>query len=319
MDHETAFSLTLSLFCSLSSSAYKNSPLKQGGTKSSKGYHLLLQAQQKAEMLMSISEAFDPAGAESEDAVRFLKSLQELRQLRSQIHYAADYCEMAFFKAKDKKEVMDNTKEYICRAVVTVVDHVGTVSANINSRLKNSDKVAETELRINCLKQKLLSCEYYNHNHGLTRIHWKMDFPRCYPRYISLSISDRSVGGFRESHHSTVESSVSKEEVKNNNEEEVPLFMHTSTHKVSLIKIPTPQENEGKATTVTSLASVLPVQEGLSIPTRARSSLFHFQVNVNPQKQGRRMFHWKLMLGAKLRSLVQQKSKESSKLFRNLA
>ncbi|GMH23809.1 hypothetical protein Nepgr_025652 [Nepenthes gracilis] len=81
--------------------------------------------------------------SESEDdALRFHNSLQELRGLRSHIHHAADYCEMAFLKSKDKKTLMDNTKEYICRAVVTVVDHIGTVSHNLNCRLANTDRVS---------------------------------------------------------------------------------------------------------------------------------------------------------------------------------
>lgn len=48
---------------------------------------------------------------------------------------------------------MENTKEYLCRAVVTVVDHLGSVSANLDDRLSNDFAVSETEFRINGLKQ----------------------------------------------------------------------------------------------------------------------------------------------------------------------
>jgi hypothetical protein len=48
---------------------------------------------------------------------------------------------------------MENTKEYICRAVVSVVDHLGTVSANLNGCLSQTNAFSEAELRINCLKQ----------------------------------------------------------------------------------------------------------------------------------------------------------------------
>ncbi|KAL5554973.1 hypothetical protein UlMin_037209 [Ulmus minor] len=63
----------------------------------------------------------------------FGQSLQKLRSLRSQLHHGANYCEASFMNAKEKKVVVDNTKEYICKAIITVVDHLGCVSDNLNS------------------------------------------------------------------------------------------------------------------------------------------------------------------------------------------
>lgn len=51
------------------------------------------------------------------------------------------------------RRVVENTKEYLCRAVVTVVDHLGSVSANLDYRLSNDCAFSETEFRINGLKQ----------------------------------------------------------------------------------------------------------------------------------------------------------------------
>lgn len=51
---------------------------------------------------------------------------------------------------------MDNTKEYVCRAVVTVVDHLGCVSANLNGLISETNAFSETELRIDCLKQVVI-------------------------------------------------------------------------------------------------------------------------------------------------------------------
>ncbi|CAK9184576.1 unnamed protein product [Ilex paraguariensis] len=99
----------------------------------------------------SIVHEYPQAVSDSEK--RFDNSLQELRDLRSQLYYAADYCEEAFLTSKKKRIVLENTKEYLCRAVVTVVDHLGCVSANLDYRLSESNQVSETELRIDCLKQ----------------------------------------------------------------------------------------------------------------------------------------------------------------------
>lgn len=108
--------------------------------------------------------------------------------------------------------MVDSTKEYIRRAVVTVVDHLGSVSANLECRLMKTDPVSETELRIDSLKQvgncillwphssnyalgklvmsfccmqRLGTCQHYSHLFALTTNSWNDDFPRHHPRYIS--------------------------------------------------------------------------------------------------------------------------------------
>ncbi|KAJ6372291.1 hypothetical protein OIU76_026719 [Salix suchowensis] len=109
-------------------------------------------------MQISKSDASqNPESHESQDAIRFEKSLQELRDLRSQLHHAANHCETTFLNTTQKHMVVESTKEYLCRAVVSVVDHLGCVSANLNSSICNSCAFSEAELRINCLKQRLLS------------------------------------------------------------------------------------------------------------------------------------------------------------------
>lgn len=49
--------------------------------------------------------------------------------------------------------IVENTKEYICRAVVTMVDHLGNVSSNLTSLLSQASSITNIELRINSLKQ----------------------------------------------------------------------------------------------------------------------------------------------------------------------
>ncbi|KAI4376610.1 hypothetical protein MLD38_014352 [Melastoma candidum] len=96
---------------------------------------------------------FTQAPNESEDAVTFDKSLKELRELDSQLHYAADYCSSAFLRTKEKRIAAENTREYICRAIVTVVDHLSHVSANLDFQVTSFSKFTEAELRMDSLKQ----------------------------------------------------------------------------------------------------------------------------------------------------------------------
>ncbi|KAI3992636.1 hypothetical protein MKX01_007958 [Papaver californicum] len=121
-----------------------------------------------------------------DEVERFDKSLQELRDLRTQLHYAADYCETSFLKTEEKRIVMENTKEYICKAIVTVVDHLGSVSANLNRRISESNEaLGNDHLRMHCLKQRLLTCKHYSQNLTFSETRWSSNSPRHYPRYIA--------------------------------------------------------------------------------------------------------------------------------------
>lgn len=108
--------------------------------------------------------------------------------------------------------VVENTKEYICRALVTVVDHLGNVSANLDNCIPNPFAFSEAELRINtlkqvslfssinfqqavylivivfslcCIVQRLLSCELYVHKLALNRVKWNPALTIYHRRYLS--------------------------------------------------------------------------------------------------------------------------------------
>ncbi|CAO2841922.1 unnamed protein product [Amaranthus hypochondriacus] len=229
-------------------------------------------------MLRSISFGNGILGAESDDSLRFLKSLQELKELRAQIHDAADYCENSYRNSKDKALVLDNTREYICRAVVTVVDHLGSVSANLDSCIQTSEPANEVECRINCLNQKLGSCDLYNNNFTLTKVRWSTNLPRYHPRYI-LPPSDpckEPSSPSREPNQINDISKSSEDEFKI--VEDVPLFMYTSSNKICLGTSPrSPLEIAAKEVTV------VPVRDGFSVsPKLIRNPSFHFQDDRKP-------------------------------------
>ncbi|KAJ6355538.1 hypothetical protein OIU77_006014 [Salix suchowensis] len=223
-------------------------------------------------MQISKSDASqNPESHESQDAIRFEKSLQELRDLRSQLHHAANHCETTFLNTTQKHMVVESTKEYLCRAVVSVVDHLGCVSANLNSSISNSCAFSEAELRINCLKQRLLSCEKYAHRVALTRVRWAAYLPKHHLRYLSKPIT-------------SVEKS--NEDVRDSNPEAstkilmarhaLPLSFHTCTDQKS-----TSAKNlwPGISAEKGDPHSV-PVRDGLSALSRISNSnipSFHFQ------------------------------------------
>ncbi|KAK6944956.1 hypothetical protein RJ641_026058 [Dillenia turbinata] len=214
--------------------------------------------------------------ANSEEANRFHKSLHELRDLRSQLHCAADYCERKFLSAKQKKTVIENTKEYISRAIVTVVDHVGTVSANLESPLHSSNAISEAELRIDCLNQRLQTCQQYAQKLALSRTRWCVQFPKYNPRYIAppKASTEKSNGVLRETDSPFLMKPVVRHEF--DAKEDAQLFLYTCSQKPSLAERPNLKSESGKKDT-NSAPVILPVRDGLLKLSKARNPSFHFQ------------------------------------------
>ncbi|XP_043811201.1 probable protein ABIL5 isoform X2 [Manihot esculenta] len=175
--------------------------------------------------------------SESENVLRFNKSLQELRDLRLQLHHAAEYCEATFMNAKEKKVVVENTKEYICRAVVAVVDHLGCVSSNLNQSISKNNEFSEAELRINSLNQRLLSCEEYAQKLALKRVRWSANLPRFHRRYLSAPITNVEIDKLNEDERNPNSPAAKIIIDKPGFEaEDLPLFLCTYTQKPSLAR-----------------------------------------------------------------------------------
>ncbi|PUZ54674.1 hypothetical protein GQ55_5G150700 [Panicum hallii var. hallii] len=122
-------------------------------------------------------------GAESFDG-----ALRELKDLRAQLHEAADSCEKAFLKTEKKKLILEGTKSYICDAVVAVIDHLGTVSSKLEHKLEEKTHVTQAEQKINFLKQRLLTCEQYAISLKLLTVRGDPDAIQYHRRYISQYI-----------------------------------------------------------------------------------------------------------------------------------
>ncbi|KAK7319985.1 hypothetical protein RJT34_04714 [Clitoria ternatea] len=184
------------------------------------------------------------ADAEVAETVRFNKSLQELRELRSQLHQAADYCETTFSKSQEKSEVVENTKEYICKTMVTVVDHLGNVSANLGGLISQTNAFSEAELRIQCLQQRLGSCEHYGRGFSLPRLQSTHSSHTFHSRYLSpgapleKSSSKKVVRDCESEVPAKIEDNHEEEETH----EDLPLFMYTHKPPVQNLK-PTNHNN----------------------------------------------------------------------------
>ncbi|KAJ4771148.1 ABL interactor-like protein 3 [Rhynchospora pubera] len=119
------------------------------------------------------------------DAEQFQGALRELKDLRSQLHQAADYCENAFLKEEKKKMILDSTKSYICDAIVAVIDHLGTVSSKLELELCNVAKATQTEQKMDFLRQRLLMCQQFAVTAELATFRYREKLMHHHPQYLS--------------------------------------------------------------------------------------------------------------------------------------
>nr|GMD03318.1 protein ABIL2-like [Ipomoea batatas] len=90
----------------------------------------------------------------------FTDNLKELKNLRKQLYSAAEYFEVSYGKDEHKQELVDTMKVYVSKAVISTVDHLGSVAAKLDTLL--DEKVCEfsaTKLRFSCVEQLLGSDE----------------------------------------------------------------------------------------------------------------------------------------------------------------
>ncbi|KAJ0975453.1 hypothetical protein J5N97_017418 [Dioscorea zingiberensis] len=113
----------------------------------------------------------------------FLDSLKEMKNLRTQLYSAADHFELSF--TSDNQRVMNNLKDYVLKALVSTVDHLGSVSDKINALLDEKIKeVSGSELRIACFEQKLGTCQEFIDHEGLVQQSFTIKPPKYHKHYI---------------------------------------------------------------------------------------------------------------------------------------
>ncbi|XP_057764589.1 probable protein ABIL3 isoform X2 [Salvia miltiorrhiza] len=226
-----------------------------------------------------------------DDVAQFHKSLKELRNFSSQLYQAADYCKTAFLSSQDKTQILETTKEYVSRAVVVVVDHLGTISANLECCISKTDSLSQTEGKIESLKQRIGTCQIYSYRISVPRFQWGADFPRYHRRYVSPPSKD-----------STVWSDVSrysKRCIDAKNEEAMELLFNCNSS--SVVESSSSTEMKKKNVVPVPLNSftnykILDDDDGLSVLPKTNNLVFQFQ-EVGKLKRG--AINWKAMMQSK--------------------
>ncbi|PIN08137.1 hypothetical protein CDL12_19292 [Handroanthus impetiginosus] len=232
-----------------------------------------------------------------DDATEFDKSLQELRDFGSQLYSAADYCETIFLKEEeDKRIALETAKECVWRAVVTVVDHIGSMSASLESLcLSNNNSIPQTQQKIDILKLRIGAWQQHSHKLALPRFYWSSDFPRHYCRYI-LPPSTMKTSIVSRDTEKGIEAKGKKEDQF---ETEEPLFLQTYNCKPALVENSTKDMDKKCGFS----SPVVPVRDGQSILPKAEQSTFQFQ---EARKLKRSMINWKMMQNKDITSLIRR-------------
>nr|GEX03132.1 hypothetical protein [Tanacetum cinerariifolium] len=200
---------------------------------------------------------------ESENDTKFNKSLHGLKDLCAQLHHAADSYQSSFLNSNQKQLVIKDTKEYVYRALVTVVDHLGSVSAKLDQHLSKVDSIYQTDAKLSLLNLKLLTCQDYSHKIARAKVSKRENNLKYNSRYIKPSISDvlKQNESFSEPKCGKVDKSAN-ENHEFKVDEEVPLFLYTCNHY--------------KASSLLEASkSVLPVRDHLAL--QPKSECFQLQ------------------------------------------
>ncbi|CAL9128324.1 unnamed protein product [Musa textilis] len=128
----------------------------------------------------------------------FVQALQELKNLRPQLYSAAEYCEKSYLRSEQKQMVVDNLKEYGVRALVSVVDHLGTVAYKLTDLFEQqSSDIATVEQKISCLCQQILSCQAFTAEECLRQHQLFAATPKhrkhyTLPKFVGTSVESSS-------------------------------------------------------------------------------------------------------------------------------
>ncbi|XP_047322987.1 protein ABIL2-like [Impatiens glandulifera] len=148
-------------------------------------------------MMMMMMEPANYDEISMRQSIRFSDSLKDLKNLRAQLYSAADYFETSYKNDNQKQIVLNAVKDYATKAVVSTVDHLGSMTFRVNDILNNKiDELSGTDLRISCIQQRVENCQKFIDDEGLFQQSFQMSAPKYHKRYI-LPVGERIDVGIR--------------------------------------------------------------------------------------------------------------------------
>ncbi|XP_056173805.1 protein ABIL3-like isoform X2 [Syzygium oleosum] len=119
----------------------------------------MMDASQLPSSVSAPQEASNYDELSAKQSLNFLDSLKDLKDLRKQLYSAADYFELSYNRHDQKQLVVNTLKDYVTKAFINTVDHLGSLTYKVNCLL--DDKIEEAfaiELRFSCALQGITDC-----------------------------------------------------------------------------------------------------------------------------------------------------------------
>ncbi|KAH6790693.1 hypothetical protein C2S51_005699 [Perilla frutescens var. frutescens] len=118
-------------------------------------------------------------------SLQFAESLKELKFLKKQLYSAAEYFESSYGKDDHQILVMESSKDYVTKALVSTVDHLGSVADKLNKFLdEKANEFSLTNIRFSCLEQKLNGFQGFVDLRGVSRHSLTVEAPKHHKQYI---------------------------------------------------------------------------------------------------------------------------------------
>ncbi|KAG6405401.1 hypothetical protein SASPL_132990 [Salvia splendens] len=120
-----------------------------------------------------------------QSSLQFAESLKDLRTLKKQLYSAAEYFESSYDKDDRQMLVMESSKDYATKAVVSTVDHLGSVADKLSKFLdEKANEFSATDIRISCIQQKLSKFQGFIDVRGVSQHTLIVEAPKHHKQYI---------------------------------------------------------------------------------------------------------------------------------------
>ncbi|KAL6979431.1 hypothetical protein U1Q18_021097 [Sarracenia purpurea var. burkii] len=115
----------------------------------------------------------------------FADNLKDLKNIRKQLYSAAEYFEQSYCKDDHQQQsVVETSKDYISKAIVGTVDHLGSVAHKINKFLDEKvGEVSGAELQLSCIEQRIRTCQKFTDCRGASQQSLLIQTPKYQKQY----------------------------------------------------------------------------------------------------------------------------------------
>ncbi|KAL3817901.1 hypothetical protein ACJIZ3_003806 [Penstemon smallii] len=120
-----------------------------------------------------------------QQSLHFADSLKDLKNLREQLYSAAEYFESSYDKSDHKQFVVESSKDYVAKALVSTVDHLGSVADKLTKFLdEKADQFSTAKFRFSCIQQRLNTFHRYVDLGSISEQSLIINSPKYHKQYI---------------------------------------------------------------------------------------------------------------------------------------